>query len=285
MAEGLILWTEIANQRGIRCAAATFQTIIALVGFGSIAFGSPPKLFTEVASLLPPFSIGDFSTATLLLGVCVHLALIIAFGISFWAYTLGLAAQLAALLFFVGITFQALVEILVLALHNLHLDYWGLAETYLHYKSGGESLFVVTILQQPLKISIVLPSFLACLIAIRNLISVARFEDIVVLRLHQTSGAILCGCFLFFRVFNHISHVVAPMTAQVLREERFAPNLRSELSKGYRLFFLAEASVHRAKTIFSRLGRIICGVILLSMEHVPLWTSEIVDLLLEGRET
>jgi hypothetical protein len=233
-----------------------------------------------LAHSLPDFAIGTFSSEMLFLGVIIHVLLFMFLGAAFWIRAFTFAAQLALVLVFFGLAMNAMFEIVVLAIHKLGLDPFGLTELYLALDEGRGPSFAVSTLQQPLFVSIVLPSALGALRGIQNLIDSAHLENVAISRLTRGKGVFLLLLFFFSRSFNHVSYFVVPMTRQVLREERFEHELRTELRRALEHIVFPEAVLSSVTKIFNRLWRAVCGSLMLAIEYVPMWSCQVVNLMM-----
>ncbi len=270
------------NWRPVRVIAASFQTMIALFLFGCVCVSYLPPPLSMFANNLPQFSVGTFSTSSLVLAFTVTGILIIAFGWHSWLSSISIASQLAILLVTFGLASYAIPDIAMHILQFLLTGDWSQLERFFGATQSA-SATVVGILEQPLFVAIVLPTGVALAAAVQRLLVASRFEELAIRRLRLRRGGVWIALIAFFiRVFNHVAHVVVPTTSQVLREEAFSVKLRQGIIPGMRGFLFGEEGVVTANKVFRRLWRIACGVILLSIEFVPLWASDLVDLVMEG---
>jgi hypothetical protein len=270
-----------------RISLAASQAFVAISTFVLISFKIIPRQIADLVALFPPFSVGTFSSDLLLLALVIHILLIIFFGAKFWIRALGFAAQLAVILVFCSIALQSAFELVIYSIHKMHLDFWGMFDQYTHGEEATETLFAIAALQQPLFVTVVLPTALAVLYSIEALVDSCDIESFAVRHLRRESrfplvGACLAGIYFFARCFNHVAHFVIPMTAQMLREERFEEELRKDFKHVIGRILLPEAVLTFVSKLVNRVGRTVCGSILLGIEYVPMWSTQVVSALLRG---
>jgi hypothetical protein len=280
----------IKDQRGQKLARTTLallQVVFATGAFIMIAAKIVPVFIVDAAAQVPPFSIGNFSSDVLILSLLVHLGLVLLFGRAFWLKAMGFAAQLAAFLVLASLTLHGIIALSAFAIHRSHLDFFDLFKMYLDAEEqvGGGS-FITSILQQTLNVAVVLPTTLAVLHGMAALIDRWDLESAVVNSLKRRgritpAGIALTAVFYVARCVNHIAHFVLPMTSQILREERFQVQIRQDLRNALKLMLSpnAGALVEFWKAI-NRIGRVVCGVLLLGIEYVPMWSAQVVTVLL-----
>ncbi|WP_316159363.1 hypothetical protein [Bradyrhizobium sp. SZCCHNRI3042] len=271
----------IADQRPRKLPGLAFaglQFAFAITAFIMISAGIVPRFLVEIAARAPPFSIGNFSQDMLLLSLLVHVGLLLLFGTTFWVKAMGYAAQLAAILVLTGFVLHGLVELTMTTIHRTHLDFFGFYNLYTHAeeRESGQH-YLATTLQQPLFVAVMLPTTLAVLRGLAAVIDGCDLENLAVRKFNSDRhmalvGFLLAAIYYFARCVNHVAHFVLPTTSQMLREERFQQQLRHDLTRSFKLSGLSNA--------MNRLGRVLCGMLLLGIEYVPMWSAQVVSVLM-----
>jgi hypothetical protein len=275
--------------RSLAVSFAAAQTIVTVSAFVLIVGRIVPGPISRIASWFPPFSVGTFNTEFLILALMIHFSLVLFVGVDVWLRAIGFAARLAVMLVFFGIGIQALFELLTMAIHKLGLDFFGLFDAYAEASEEGRAQFAATILQQPLFVSTVLPSILAMLYAISRLVDRTNMEGAAAEYLQKRNtfsmfGLLLAAIYFFARCFTHVAHFVIPMAAQILREERFEEEIKAEARRALARILLPEAVIGFVYFMVNKLGRVLCGSVLLAIEYVPMWSSQVVMVLLGGSD-
>jgi hypothetical protein len=237
--------------------------------------------------MFPPFSIGIFTTELLFLAIFIHIVLIVFFGTRFWIKAFGFASQFAVVLVFFSVALQLAFELVIFLLHKIHLDF-GLFELYESSGSGAENLVAIGSLQQPLSVTIMLPCALAILYALEAVVDSCNLENVAIWYMRKEGrfaivGVMLAGLYFISRCFNHVAHFVIPTTVQMLREEQFEQEMKAELTHALERILLPEAVLFSVWKLLNRLGRTVCGSLLIGIEYVPMWSSQVVSALLEER--
>lgn len=250
-----------------------------------IAFRIIPSPLDDAANFFPPFAVGNFTVSLMFLAISIHLLLFVFFGGRFWLKAFGFAAQLSVMLFFFGVAFQAMIEIVASALHKAHLDFWNLADAASH---DVDSTLIISSLQQPLFVAVVLPTTLAVLYAIAAFVDSCNLEDVMIKYFRKGRrrigiGVVVAAIYFFARCFNHVAHFVIPMTSQVLREERFDREIKAEFRRALLHILFPETFVEAVVSLTNKVGRTACGSILLGIEYIPMWSSQVVNALVRGK--
>ena len=274
------------NRKWWHFAVAACQLAFSLCAFAMISFKIIPGPLVGLSKLFPPFAVGTFSSEFMFLAIMINVGLIAFFGTKFWLTAFGFAAQLAVMLVFFSIALQALIELVVFALHKAHLDFWNMFDLYSRaQQSEGGGIFAITSLQQPLFVAVVLPATLALLYAVEAVIDVCDIESVAARHLRKEGnvaaiGFLLAGLYFFARCFNHVAHFVIPMASQILREERFQQEMKHDLKHAAQRILFPEAVLSSVSKVMNRLGRTACGGLLLGIEYVPMWSSQVVSVLM-----
>jgi hypothetical protein len=274
------------ERRFWRTSKASCQAAIASTAFVLIASKFVPYPLPSLASYFPPFAIGSFTSDLLFLSICIHMLLIASFGTKPWIRAISFAAQLAVFLVFCSIALQSLFDLVITSMHKLHLDF-GLFTFYVNREENTELQYAAAALQQPLYIMTILPACLAMLSGFQSLVDSFDVENFAVSHLRRSGhlkpvGLFLAATYYFARCFNHVAHFVVPMAVEILREERFESDIRADLIDAIKTFFLPEAVIRSLSKLINRLGRTVCGAMLLGIEYVPMWSTQVVTVLMRG---
>lgn len=277
---------DIRYTQAWKILVAAAQMTISMSTFTLIALKIVPYPLQRFAELFPPFSVGSFSSELLILAVLIHILLLVFFGVAFWIRAFGFAAQLAFLLVVCSIAVQAVFDLVSDLLHRILLDF-GVSKAVIPGEGESEAGFAIIALQQPLFVAVVLPTALAVFYSIARLVDSCDLENIAVRNLRREGrlpviGVGLAIIYFFARCFNHVAHFVVPMTAQMLREERFEQEMRRDLSHVLKRILLPEAMISFVAKLVNQVGRTVSGCLLLGIEYVPMWSTQVVSVLLKG---
>jgi len=253
-----------------------------------VLFDVIPGPIQRLAQNLPAFSIGRFGVSDLMTTLGIYLFILIFFGLEFWISALTAAAQLAIIIFLSCIAVYSAFGILT-SIFRYGIDVSNVIfERFIVLPGGEPTPFTAATLEQPIFLAVVLPSALAFLFAIERFFVTFEMEKrlLVGLRRPGESLRLVSMSFLIFvRCFNHVAHFVIPNVTQILREDGFYGEMSGRIRAAVKHIYLPESFVLDIKLILERLAKVGCGVIMLSAEYIPMWLSQVVQLIPDGDES